>query len=143
MQAVGYTKCDGDLTATPPEVVPTGLAEAAPAPVGGELADGIYDLVGEYQYRVGISAEYERAALRLFDAGTHAEFIYDPGSNAEADSPHRLLDVSRYDSTTLNFDVTCPDTSVIFRHYQRGYSASGDDLWLFQDSLLEVYEKRH
>ena len=65
-------------------------------------------------FGIGIASEYQRAALRFFDA----------------------------DDTTLSFDVTCPNMGVLFPHYTRSYSASGDDLWLFQQSQLDAYKKR-
>ena len=63
-------------------------------------------------------------------------------SSPDYDTPHRLLNVTQMDDTTLSFEVSCPDTGVPFPHYVRSYSASGDDLWLFQPSLLEAYKKR-
>ncbi len=139
----GYALCAGDLSVMPDLVKPDVLAEAAPAPTGGTIADGIYDLVAEHEFGFGIPNTYQRAALRIFDAGAHAEFISDPDfDNPDYDTPHELLTLSPADATTLNFDVTCPTTGVLFPHATRGYSASGDDLWLFQSSLIEVYTKR-
>jgi len=145
VQTLGYTLCEGSLEATPNEVTPARLAVPVPMPTGGEISDGIYDLVGEYEYAVGIADVYQRAALRFFDGGTRAEHIYDAelGSAADYQTPHRLLNVSRVDSTTLSFDVTCPDSSrILFPQYIRAYSAADGDLWLFQQSLIEVYKKR-
>jgi hypothetical protein len=144
VQPARYTLCLGDLQATPDAVTLASLAEPVPTPQGGDMADGTYDLIDEYKYGLDITDEYERAALRIFDAGTHAEQIYDATSGSPGyDSPHRFLNVNRVDATTLSFDVTCPDKMyVLFPHYLRGYTAGGDELWLFQSSLIEVYRKR-
>jgi hypothetical protein len=142
-QRAAYALCEGDLSVLPDAITPSVLAQAAPTPTGGQIADGIYDLVAEYQSGNGIATVYERAALRFFDAGVHAELMSDLDlSSPDYDSPHRLLSVSQADDTTLSFDVTCPDMYVLFPHYTRSYSANGDDLWLFQQSLIEVYKMR-
>lgn len=142
-QRPGYGLCEGNLSVLADTVTPSILAEATPSPTGGKIADGIYDLVGEYEIGIGIASEYQRAALRFFDAGVHAELMSDPSlSSPDYDTPHRLLNVSQVDDTTLSFDVTCPNIGVPFPHYTRSYSASGDDLWLFQQSQLDAYKKR-
>lgn len=143
VQPPGYALCEGDLSVMPDAITPDVLTGAAPTPTGGTIADGIYDLVAEHEFGFGIPTVYERAALRIFDAGVHAELMSDLDlSSPDYDSPHRLLTMSQGGDTTLNFEVTCPDTYVLFPHYARGYSASGEDLWLFQQSLIEVYKKR-
>jgi hypothetical protein len=143
VQPSSYALCAGDLSVMPDAIMPDVLAEAAPAPTGGTITDGTYDLVAEHEYGIGIPDIYEHAALRIFDAGVHAELMSDLDLDSpDYDSPHRLLTLSQADATTLNFDVTCPDMGVLFPHYTRGYSASGDDLWIFQPSLIEVYKKR-
>jgi hypothetical protein len=142
-QRSAYGLCEGELSVSPDAITPVVLAEAAPTPTGGEIADGIYDLVAEYKTGIGIATQYERAALRFFDAGLHAELMSDPDlGSPDYDSPHRLLNVSRADDTTLNFEVICPTKYVLFPRYTRTYSANGDELTLFQQSLMEVYKKR-
>jgi hypothetical protein len=81
-----------------------------------------------------------RAALKF--AGGSVEHIYDPNWNygAETDSPHRLLSVTVEDST-LRFHVDCP-SPVAFPNYERGFSVRGEELWLFQAGLIEIYLRR-
>lgn len=133
------------MQAKPVEIQVDELPGPIPTPSGGSIADGIYDLVAEQEYQApSLSDVYVRGAIRFFDAGTHVEHIYDPvlGSQADDNSPHRLMNVSS-DGSELTFDVTCPDrSSVTFPHYLRGYTASGSELWLFQQQLIEIYMKR-
>jgi hypothetical protein len=37
---------------------------------------------------------------------------------------------------------TRSDEYVLFAHYTREYTVDGNQLWLFQQSTLEVYERR-
>ncbi len=41
---------------------------------------------------------------------------------------------------TLSFQVDCPNGArVVFPTYTRGYTASGDALWIFQRQFIEIY----
>ena len=70
------------------------------------------------------------------------EHIYDQDltSFADSETPHRLMTVSA-EGTSLNFEVTCPDIAI-FPTFTRPYSVQGSELWLFQEGLIEVYQRR-
>lgn len=139
-----YLLCNGDLTALSPEIAVDIGRPPMPAPVGGTITDGIYDLVAEHEYQTTIPISYVRSAMRFSEGGTHVEHIYDAdfSSGADQDSPHRLMNVSAA-GTELSFDVTCPTQYVFFPHYVEGFTVNGDELDLFQPYFIEVYMKRH
>jgi hypothetical protein len=97
----------------------------------------------EYQPN-SVADKYIRGAIRFWDGGAQVEHIYDPDLQSQADraSPHRLMTVN-IDDTTLTFNVTCPDAAnVIFPSYTRGFTVDGDQLWLIQRTVLEIYRRR-
>lgn len=113
-----------------------------PQPTGGNIADGIYDLVAQREFVYdGFAPIYTRAALRFSGGVTQAEHIYDSASQfADSETPHRHMTVEQQ-GASLELVVTCPDI-VLMPRYQRGFSVEGDELWLFQKSLIEVYRRR-
>lgn len=141
-QEPGYALCEGDLQATPPEVPVEQAQGTIPPPQGGQIVDGIYDLVAQREYvGPGISETYTRAALRFTSNGTRVEHIYDAGT-ADAESPHRLMSVS-ISSVTLAFEISCPDRNHVFwSEYSRDFDAQGEEIWLHQERLLEIYTRR-
>jgi hypothetical protein len=138
-----YQYCGGDLEAQPPEIPVVGQAEPAPEPQGGSISDGIYDLVAQrFNGSTAFLEKYLRGALAFSEGATRAEHIYDaePGSQADDETPHRELSVSG-DGTTLRFHIDCPGT-VLFRDYERQFTAAGDELWLYQPGMVEIYQRR-
>lgn len=82
--------------------------------------------------------------MRFTDGGTRVEHIYGPvpGSQADEGSPHRLMKVSAKEYW-LTFSLTCPVAPNMFHpSYARLFTAEGMELWLFQDQLVEIYERR-
>jgi hypothetical protein len=64
------------------------------------------------------------------------------GSQADGESPHRLMTV-RASGSVLSFSVTCPEGSAVFHpEYTRGFTAQGTELRLFQEDMIEIYERR-
>jgi hypothetical protein len=144
-QTAAYLACDGELQATPPEV-PIGLTtEPLPEPRGGDIADGIYDLVAQIESRPFTpSTTYVRGALRFSDGATRVEHIFDPTPEplAHYDSLHRNMIVSA-SGPILSFLVACPDNNLTFDpEYVRGFTASGTELHLFQEEMVEIYTRR-
>jgi len=141
----GVADCAGDLRATPPLIEVERAAGELPKPQGGTITDGTYDLVAKRQYVSDQSADvYRRAALRFSASGTQVEQIYDYGPDYFADygTHHRLMTVTT-EGTLLHFSVTCPDAVITtYRNYDRGFTVQGSELWLFQQSLSEVYRAR-
>lgn len=144
-QRLGYSLCEGDLQATADEVAVQTATDTMPEPQGGTIADGIYDLVAQREYLpFSPSAKFDRGAMRFTDGATRVEHIYDAtvGSQADAESPHRLMTVTA-SGANLSFSVTCPEGSAVFRpNYTRGFTADGTALWLFQEYMIEIYERR-
>jgi hypothetical protein len=144
-QSPAYSLCDGDLRATPGEVAVETATGTMPEPLGGPIADGIYDLVAQREYvAFSASAKYDRGAMRFTVGATRVEHIYDAtaGSQADAESPHRLMSVHASGSI-LSFSVTCPEGAVVFDpDYTRGFTAEGTELRLFQENVIEIYERR-
>jgi hypothetical protein len=140
-----YLLCDGDLVAMDDEVAVEEVSGPMPLPSGGEIADGTYDLVAEHEFQANSVADrYRRGALRFTNSGTRVEHIFDAelGSQADTESPHRLMTVS-IDGTVLSFHVDCPDEDhVIFPDYMRGFSVVGEELWLIQRTVVEIYKRR-
>jgi len=140
-----YLFCEGDLVAKDAEIAVEQVRGRLPLPAGGEIADGTYDLVAEQEYEpYSVSDIYYRGALRFTNGGANVEHIYDADFSSQADrnSPHRLMTVSA-DGTTLMFHVDCPGKPhVFFVDYTRGFSVVGDELWLIQRAFVEIYERR-
>ncbi len=142
-QSAVYSECSGDLTATPPEIVVEPAAGPMPPPIGGTLEDGIYDLTALREYVHDTFAEtFTRAAMRFFNGGTELEHIYDADflSGSDPEAPHRHVNVTVTGPTTLHFWVICPGT--LFPMYDRDYSVHPNELWLYQEGMIEVYTKR-
>jgi hypothetical protein len=140
----GLDRCPGDLRALDPIIPFEAKNGARPEPVGGAIADGTYDLIAQHRYQQTYFAEvYLRSALRFSGNATEVEHVYDPDIAylADGESPHRHLTVDAA-GTTLNFQVTCPVEYAIFDTYARGFSVQGSELWLFQESSVEIYERR-
>jgi hypothetical protein len=142
----GVATCAGDLRATPPKIAVEAATGDPPVPLGGTIADGIYDLVATRAYsQTHIANIYERSALRFSTGGTQLEQSYnrDPDYTAAYDSPHRLLTVV-VDGTALHFKVTCPDDLIsIDVSFDRGFTVQGAELWLIQPGFVEIYRARN
>jgi hypothetical protein len=139
----GIDACEGDLRTTAAEIPLEPAAGPMPAPMGGVIADGIYDLIAQREYESNSLAEvYLRAAIRFSEGGTQAEQTYDPSLAyfADSETPHRLMTVTP-EGAVLHFEVTCPDTAI-FPSFDRGFTVEGSELWLFQGELVEVYVRR-
>jgi hypothetical protein len=140
-----YLLCEGDLMAMDAEISVEELSGPMPLPAGGIITDGTYDLVAEHEFDpYAAASRYLRGALRFTNGATRVEHIYDrdPSSQADPKSPHRLMAVRANDST-LSFNVECPDSSqVTSPNDSRGFSVAGEELWLFQRTVVEIYKRR-
>ncbi|HKY37324.1 MAG TPA: hypothetical protein VJN18_15380 [Polyangiaceae bacterium] len=39
--------------------------------------------------------------------------------------------------------MTCPEGPAVFRpNYARGFTAESAELWLFEEQMIEIYERR-
>ena len=139
------TACPGDLRTTTPRIAVERPSGSPPAPAGGSITDGIYDLVAARAYVENPPADlYERAAIRFSEGGTQVELVYDPHPDypSNAGGLHRLMMVEMESSTEMLLVARCPSDDPISRYLRRGFTAQGSELWLFQPNVVEVYRAR-
>jgi hypothetical protein len=129
------------LTLAGPSVAPTAMQGERPAPAGGTLADGVYDLV---EYRVYGTLEGEsvsrlrQTTIRLANGVRSAEMI---SAAADEALDHYAFDVS-IEGSKMVTTVTCPEEHAGKRE-GGSFSATAAEFWGFGDSNdINVYRKR-
>ena len=133
------TDCVG-FKATGNEVHPTVGSGTAPAPAGGTLVDGTYQLTAATAYGSGVSPLLGAATVKSTLVITAGKFVrgYDfsagPQSSVGADSGSYALDQATDTITAGN--VTCTDggDDSGFGSLSGGYTATATSLTLIQDS---------
>lgn len=105
-----------------------------PTPQGGEIRDGIYDLVRFDIYAPATADDNVRQRRFVVQGDTIVSISTDPGS-----APQIVGGTFETDGTELKFSITCPQTGSD----SMPYTATDDELWLFGDEPnVQVYARQ-
>jgi hypothetical protein len=122
---------------------PGDAGPAFPAPAGGVITDGDYQLVG---YRTGLMNRSLRGVIRVTGGGTRIEWASTMWISTTA-IDMRYNTRTRPQGTTLHFDaVECVSSDIVFDTKAYGYTAAGNELTFVYTSadgtLVNIYTYR-
>ncbi|MFN7145250.1 MAG: hypothetical protein ACK4YP_15865, partial [Myxococcota bacterium] len=131
----GATDLCAPRDASTTTVSETQVNTAYPVPAGGAIADGTYDLVRFEVYTPATADDHARARRMVFEGDTVVAINVDDGA------PQPILGGTwSTGGTDLSFAITCPTTGTV----TLPYTASGDELWLFdpEEPNVQVYTRQ-